>query len=169
MGFDIYGIAPVESEDRSSPGEYFRNNVWWWRPLWTYIMEVCTELTEKQKEAGFWNDGTEIDEKAAEYIKVTLKDEIEQGKCFTYQVLLQARLDAMSDEDCNICVGTGERDNWTGFALMDTDKAKNAKIECNGCKGEGKTRPFATNYPFSVDNVQEFVNFLEHSHGFEIN
>jgi hypothetical protein len=28
MGMDVYGKEP-----KSDKGEYFRNNVWWWRPL----------------------------------------------------------------------------------------------------------------------------------------
>ena len=27
MGMDVYGLEP-----RKEKGEYFRNNVWWWRP-----------------------------------------------------------------------------------------------------------------------------------------
>ena len=38
MGMDVYGIAPT-----SERGEYFRNNVWWWRPLWDYCCEVDSE------------------------------------------------------------------------------------------------------------------------------
>ena len=30
MGFDVYGKDP---DPGSGSGEYFRNNVWWWRPL----------------------------------------------------------------------------------------------------------------------------------------
>jgi hypothetical protein len=35
MGMDVYGKAPTVEE-----GKYFRNNLWWWRPLWTYVEEV---------------------------------------------------------------------------------------------------------------------------------
>ena len=27
-----------------NPGEYFRNNVWFWRPLWKYVCEVCDDF-----------------------------------------------------------------------------------------------------------------------------
>ena len=66
MGMDIFGENPKLSyekpeidwesnpseEERSEyfdaitkfeldhPGYYFRNNVWWWRPLWEYICDV---------------------------------------------------------------------------------------------------------------------------------
>ena len=34
MGFDLYGNNKENSE-----GEYFRNNVWWWRRLADYVCE----------------------------------------------------------------------------------------------------------------------------------
>ena len=40
MGFDIYGADPVTEE-----GKYFRNNVWWWRPLANYCLEVAPDAT----------------------------------------------------------------------------------------------------------------------------
>lgn len=53
MGFDIYGQAP-----KSPSGRYFRNNVWWWRPLQVLISLSCQDiLTEEDvRELGF-NDG----------------------------------------------------------------------------------------------------------------
>ena len=33
-----------------NPGVYFRNNVWWWRPLWDYVCNNVDELTEED-----WN------------------------------------------------------------------------------------------------------------------
>ena len=35
MGFDIYGLKQLENEDN-----YFRNNCWWWRPLWALRFDV---------------------------------------------------------------------------------------------------------------------------------
>jgi len=36
MGFDIYGSSP-----KSEKGKYFRNSVWWWRPLAEFVLEHC--------------------------------------------------------------------------------------------------------------------------------
>ena len=47
--------------ERDNPGIYFRSNVWWWRTLWDYTCEVCWEiLSEKDINAGQWNDGHKI-------------------------------------------------------------------------------------------------------------
>ena len=61
MGFDIYGVAA-----KSERGEYFRNNVWWWRPLQVLILLSCYDiLSDKDKlELGF-NDGHAYSEKQA--------------------------------------------------------------------------------------------------------
>lgn len=98
MGFDLSGIKPKikkgstepvidwdkepSKEERTqyfkkvdefhnlNPGVYFRNNIWWWHPLWAYINEVlCSKvLTEEDNERGHYNDGYEINAIKANYI-----------------------------------------------------------------------------------------------------
>ena len=44
-----------------NPGDYFRNNVWWWRPLWDFVCNSCDDfLSEKDIEKGFYNDDRKI-------------------------------------------------------------------------------------------------------------
>ena len=66
----------------------------------------------------------------------------------------------MPKESCSICEGTGKRQAPPETGAGD--------IDCNGCKGEGVKDAWASNYPFEVENVQEFVNFLKECGGFEI-
>ena len=87
MGMDVYGLNPqlksekpeidfsnateeqrteyfeaMDTFEQQNPGFYFRNNVWWWRPLWDYVCTVCDSvMTEYQKERGEYNDGYEFD------------------------------------------------------------------------------------------------------------
>ena len=63
MGFDLVG----------QNGQGFRNNVWWWRPLWDYVCEHC-DLSEKAKQSGNYNDGYLVDKDTAIHIADTLKD-----------------------------------------------------------------------------------------------
>lgn len=43
MGMDVYGRAP------SSPaGEYFRANVWSWRPIHALMIELCSDLLDEE-------------------------------------------------------------------------------------------------------------------------
>ena len=61
----------------SNPGVYFRNNVWWWRPLWDYIYNATDLISEKEWDNGHMNDGLKIDEdrakKIAEYLDYALR------------------------------------------------------------------------------------------------
>jgi DnaJ-class molecular chaperone len=85
-----------------------------------------------------------------------LQAKINDGSCAKYGADRKEELESMPDEMCGACNGTGQRDDEV------------IKGQCTKCKGEGKIRPFATWYHFEVENVQEFVNFLRDSGGFEI-
>lgn len=64
MGFDIYGRKPS-----SDAGKYFRNNVWWWRPLRMLISLTCADILtiEEMRKLGF-NDGHLYSRKKAQAI-----------------------------------------------------------------------------------------------------
>ena len=84
MGFDLYGERPNvkegtvkpkeidwdtatqeekevywELQDKfraENPGDYFRANVWTWRPIWNFTCEMCPDiLTEEDLERGHYN------------------------------------------------------------------------------------------------------------------
>ena len=56
------GIKP-----KNEKGENFRNNCWWWRPLWLVVCCV-SELSGDTQVAGGFNDGHEV--KGEEHSKV---------------------------------------------------------------------------------------------------
>ena len=54
---------------KDNPGEYFRNNVWFWRPLWNFVCNNCQDiLNEDDMMGGESNSGYEISEHKAELI-----------------------------------------------------------------------------------------------------
>ena len=64
----------------STEGAYFRNNVWWWRPLWEFISGICSDiLTKEDIRMGGFNDGHKIGKtkarRIAARIRRCLKDE----------------------------------------------------------------------------------------------
>ena len=87
MGFDIHGIKPVHIEPaytgedsqvlyeyEQASGIYFRNNCWWWRPLWGFICQHCTDiLTEDDMYSGSFNDGHKINATKAKKIAIKLE------------------------------------------------------------------------------------------------
>ena len=152
MGFDIYGEQPTEEI-----GEYFRNSVWWWKPLWQYICQIAANvLTEKDKEMGWFNDGHLIDKQKAEQIAALLHEEIKSDRAEMYVVKYMDTLKALPKETCDICKGTGTRND------------QYVQGTCNACHGEGKRTAWASHYPINLENIADFAEFCAASGGFTI-
>ena len=152
MGFDLYGERP-----KKEVGEYFRNSVWWWRPLWDYVTEVCKDvLTKGDVNDGYWNNGHWIHAKQAKRIAERLTELLNSGKTRDYEESYAVRLTKLPLEKCDLCQGTGKRND------------EHVKGKCNGCDGCGHRAAWATHYPFSESNVREFVESCKHSGGFRI-
>jgi hypothetical protein len=154
MGMDIYGNAP-----RSETGRYFRNNVWWWRPLWEYCENVAADIIPADN-LGHSNDGWGLDDAGALALAERLRYATEQGHTRAYAGLYRARLSSLSPEPCDICGATGHRAN--------PPQTGPGTLVCNACHGKGAVPHFATHYPFSEENVQEFAAFLRECGGFRI-
>ena len=74
-----------EQHHDDNPGLYFRNNVWWWRPLWVFVCDHCDDLmSDSNMRAGTYNDGHRIDEKTAINISDRLFDLIDDGTVDKY-------------------------------------------------------------------------------------
>ena len=71
----------------------------------------------------------------------------------------------MPNETCDICAGTGVRTSGPHRGAGDL---KEDGIKCDRCQGAGYVRPWASNYPFSTENVADFAAFLCESGGFVI-
>ena len=64
-----------------NPGAYFRNNVWWWRPLWSFVCEHCHDiLTQEDMNNGSYNDAHIISRRKAEAIAQRLEKLLKQKK-----------------------------------------------------------------------------------------
>jgi hypothetical protein len=151
MGMDVYGKNP-KSDDN-----YFRNNCWWWRPLWDYCKIAAPHLINSEiHQAGMYNDGQGLEAHEAKELAVCLREAIASGATKEYETNYMSELNALPDKECWLCHGTGKR----------TDMV--VQNGCNCCQGKGVVRPDACSYPFSVENVQEFAEFCEKSGGFEI-
>mgnify|MGYP003148120808 CR=1 FL=1 len=181
MGFDLYGLKPKDNEKPDTPdflndeegakayfswqentdGAYFRNNVWWWRPLWNFICMVCDDiLTNKDMELGNENSGHIISKTKAKRIAGRISRMDKNMEIKEYETNHKKFLESLDDEDCNICDGTGKRKKAPEVGAGD--------IECNGCNGRGTRKHFSTNYPFDADNIRDFAKFCRNSGGFEI-
>ena len=171
MGMDVYGRAP-----KSEKGEYFRNNVWWWHPLADFI---CANYGDIARHCAEWhtNSGDGLDAEQTEQLVRAIKADIASGMVAEFARRYDEHIANLPRQDCGWCDATGIRTDSVGFELGMHDKELPDEIKsivgrsygwCNGCEGIGTTESFEASYPFDVENVQEFVEFLEHSGGFRI-
>ena len=136
-------------------GYYFRNNCWWWRPLWNYCHNVAPDLIEEELfEDGHSNSGAGLDDKGAKKLGQLLLQEINNGNTIRYQAEYQQWIDDLPDDVCSHCNGNNRGNN----------KMKNCRV----CGGTGKTKNWNKSYPFDIDNVREFAEFCLQSGGFRI-
>ena len=158
MGFDISGQKP-----NAEVGIYFRNNVWWWRPLAGYVLDVCADIFQ-ENETEYWhsNDGQKVSADTAQRISHRLKELVRLGRTKRYEEKYKAEQAAVPQLVCQYCEGTGDRKDL---------EPPEWKAECNGCNschGSGKVNDITSEYPFSEENVKKFADFCEASGGFEI-
>ena len=78
MGMDVYGKNAT-----SEVGEYFRNNIWWWRPLADFLTEAYPELTHRCE---FWhtNDGDGLDAEGSTALAQALTRDLDNGTVDAY-------------------------------------------------------------------------------------
>jgi DnaJ-class molecular chaperone len=157
MGMDVYGNKPD-----SKIGEYFCNSGWSWHPLWNYCEIVAPMLTKKVK-YGHSNDGDGLNKQDSLRLAEILEQELSSERTKAYAQRYKADMDALPDEKCKYCNGTGDRKD------LEPAEWKKKCGGCNACHGKGKVRPTDTFYPFDTDNIREFVKFLAHCGGFAIN
>jgi len=155
MGMDIYGKKPT-----AEIGEYFRNNVWWWHPLWDYCCTIDTTLPEKVP-YGHSNDGDGLNAKDARQLGFKLQEEIESGRALAYVEQYEKERQNLPKEDCKYCDENGER-QWN------QDNGKTISKTCNACDGTKKVDSWEAHYPMNLDNIKEFTQFLQHCGGFQI-
>ncbi|MGO3130290.1 MAG: hypothetical protein ACTIJQ_00765 [Alcaligenes sp.] len=154
MGMDVFGKSPI-----SETGHYFRNNVWWWHPLWDYCMSIAPDLIPRDN-LGHSNDGWGLSSRKSLALAERLHLALTSGETEQYARDYMARLERLPDAPCTICGATGYR--------AEPPNTGSGTRACNGCNGTGHAPNFAKHYPFSVENVREFEAFLRDSGGFQI-
>ena len=172
MGMDVYG-----KNAQSETGEYFRNSVWFWRPLWAYCLAVHDDVVCDYDGVGHTNSGFALDSEHSLALGHRLLDDIENGRAEQYRSTYYAHLIELPRIDCTYCETTGIRTDKVGVSagMPNTELDEVTAILtgrthgwCNGCSGVGTQEAWETHYPFSVDNIKEFANFCTASGGFEI-
>ena len=202
MGVDCYGFNPVIKEGSSEPkdewenlktekeklayhearekylqenkGVYFRNNWWYWRPMWDFVNEKCNDLIDEELyDKGHGNDG-EVDQELAIDIskRILSKEVLDEAK----------RKQEEYDKDAKPKQEFNELLSKAGHLYFDEiikpmypDKIVPADLEKLDKDAYKKWEALMfdlqyreTSYPFSWENVKEFGEFCAQSGGFEI-
>ena len=71
-------------------GHYFRNNCWWWRPLWNYCYAIADDIiSEAVWDNGHSNSGAGLNAEDAERLGKRLLNHIDTVECIKYQAEYQ--------------------------------------------------------------------------------
>jgi len=154
----------------NNPGSYFRNNVWWWRPLWDFVCNTCDDfLSEKDMEGGNYNDGRKIAKYKAIKIGKRLSENLADGTVhmvYRRYELARAKADVHNkkvrkemDKIIKNCKAKH------GDDLVPADYPEPYRTQWKTAQNK---EDWTSHYPFSVDNVKEFAAFCQQSGGFEI-
>lgn len=133
MGMDVYGKAPT-----AHVGEYFRANIWSWRPIHELI-EKANVLPQKMVEDMGFNDGAGPDKQGALLLAASLEN----------------MLDGMDDEHCFMLSD-------------EIDGPVAALLSALNTQGVEVVSPRGPVYQAEVSHVREFIEFCRHSGGFEV-
>ena len=198
MGFDIYGMNPYNPNKAVKPtinwdsqpsrkqtdkyfkekgkyqeevvGDYFRNNVWWWRPLADYVIKFTGCIDESDQVAWSENGGHEVDDQTAKQIHNQLQVLIESGHTKKFEddyekerLKAEKHNDKVEKELEKFCKSVEKRLGKSNLAPGDFPKKDHDEWERIYHK-----RKWNASYPFSVENVKEFAEFCRFSGGFKI-
>lgn len=158
MGMDVYGRKP-----KNEKGEYFRNNVWFWHPLWDYCQQMYPKVTAKCVD-GHTNSGDGLNASDAKKLANLIKKDLENGRAEKWKDNYYAYLDSLQKEPCDICSSTGKQI----VIVKDNDIELQQERLCFTCNGEGVREPWVKNYPFTLENLQAWWEFLDNCGGFNI-
>ena len=170
MGMDVYGKNAV-----NQTGEYFRRNVWGWRPLWDYCVDNFNDLVGEV--SGHYNDGDGLNNAGSLELARRIREQLKTGEAKDYIEKRNSRLASLERPNCELCQGTGIRTDALGVEHKMPIRELSPEMAsltnrthgwCNACDGEGKTDSWETNYYLDLDDIKEFAEFLETSGGFRI-
>jgi len=157
MGMDVYGKKPKKKQ-----GEYFRNNVWYWHPLWDYCCFVDDSLIEKVPYAHS-NSGDGLGAVQSRKLGFKLLQTIRDGSAELYVKNYYDHVQSLEKEPC-FCT----KIQYISTDLHDPNESNPPNKDCKICQGSGLVDNFLNHYHITVDNIKLFAEFLLDCGGFSI-
>ncbi len=166
MGFDLYSLGNHKNKN----GEYFRNNVWWWRPLADFVCEKTNCIDEQDKVNWQNNGGHVVDEALAKQIATQLKALIVSGdvsKAIKENEEIQAEAEENNKfvDRCHEMLRAKVEKEQGDKNLAPADYPKDDHDTWDWIQSKHN---YGSSYPFNMENVEEFIKFCEDSRGFKI-
>ena len=165
----LYFKAQGEHQD-INPGEYFRANVWFWRPIWNFVCGACSDfLSDKDMDAGCSNSGDRISKTKALRIASRLRSLHKQGMIKTWEdemiitfneakknnEKVREKLNVFQDK---MNLKYGDNTPPKDYNKTDHETWNNIYAEEN----------WSAHYPPSMKGIIQFGQFCNESGGFEI-
>jgi len=151
MGMDVVGKMP-----KTPRGEYFRANVWYWRPLWQLTCALGEDIIpEETMDACHYNDGKGLEAGKALKLAQAIYTALENGVVDELVTRFNEAKAEQPRHDCSYCGATGIRTDAVGIAQGFPDKELDAETAmftgrmhgwCNSCRGLGTVDSPATWY-----------------------
>ena len=155
--------------EQENPGVYFRNNVWYWRPLWMYVCTSCHDiLTEKDMSKGTYNEGHIISKTKSKRIAARLRKMLKNLEVKMYAAHAEEERQKAVDHNKKIqdlIDALNERVKEQHGDIVPKDYPEPHKTDWDNLQSQKR---WEGNYPFDEENVREFAEFCEQSGGFSI-
>jgi len=159
-----------DNYEEENPGSYFRNNVWFWRPLWSFVCVSCDDILKKKDiSGGNYNDGHKISKTKAIKMGKRLSEKLADGTIDDMErdyALRKAKADVHNknvqkhlDEISRKCKDKHGKD------LVPANYPEPYKTLWDDMYSN---KMWDSDYPFSRDNIEDFAKFCLQSGGFEI-
>ena len=153
-----------------NPGEYYRANVWYWRPVWTFVCGACEDfLSNNDMEAGYSNSGDRISKTKSLRIASRLRSLHKQGIIKTWEDEMLKPFKKAQKHNEKI------RKKMNTFQKKMKKKHGDDIIPMNYPKDDQKKweeihnqEDWAGSYPPSMEAILQFERFCHESGGFEI-
>jgi len=154
---------------KQNPGEYYRANVWYWRPVWTFVCGACEDfLSDKDIEAGMSNSGTKISKTKSLKIASRLRALDKQGVIQVWEDEMMVPFEKAQKNNDKV------RKELNEFQKK-MEKKHGSIVPANYPKKDRKKwdsiyskEDWSGSYPPSRQCIVEFGFFCEESGGFEI-
>ena len=187
MGFDLYGLNPIEQDHKkpnlelydkdqdawhkqyedwmNQDGTYFRSNVWWWRQLANYVLYCCQDfIPEKDHEGWHSNGGHEVSYALAIKIADRVQKHIDSGDAKQVEAEIMDKVKKAKEHNKFIDKQMNDllaKHNVKRYSDL------NSEVQKEWQKIYDK-KSWDDSYPFSVKLLESFVKFCRESGGFEI-